>query len=190
MDRENIDIYDKDDDYKVNYDNDNKKFEITFNSNYYDEVTFELTGNSETKYYFTINRIVIGGFRENGNSGYVEIMYPEYKDLNAQNKVEYTENDFDVVATIEYMDGTTAIQIGTPTSSAIGISGDQINAKRYESGKNLMASTYKFNFTNKNNIRTVNFTVQYRGATDDIETYGGMFSGSGKGFTYELGGFA
>lgn len=153
-------------------------YEITFNSNYYDKVTFEVTDVANNTYYIKIGRTVMSvedNFGPNTTNPKVisQLYYP----------TNYNYNDFEVFAKVYYDDGTSITKKATPT--IIG----WLNGHEYDSyetddaGKNLKLAAYSVD-TDKN-VTNVYFTVVYKGALNG-DTYGGTFAGSGKGLTYDV----
>lgn len=153
-------------------------YEITFNSNYYDKVTFEVTDVANNTYYIKIGRTVmtvVDNFGPDTTNPKLisQLYYP----------TNYDYNDFEVFAKVYYDDGTSITKKATPTK--IGF----LNGHEYDSyetddaGKNLKLAAYSVDVDE--NVTNAYFTVVYKGALNG-DTYGGTFAGSGKGANYDV----
>ena len=152
-------------------------FEITFNSNFYDRVVFEITDEAGTTYYIRIARSLI-----NAEDNFA----PGVEDLKVTAQVYFpadmSKDDFEVVANIIFDDGVERTEIAKP--AIIGfLNGNDIEDYEAEAGKNVKVAAYSVDVTK--NVTNVYFTIVYKGALDG-NTYGGTFGGSGKGFNFDL----
>ena len=146
---------------------------ITFNSNYYDRVVFEVT---------TINNEV----------GYVMVARDTLNIENEQGKTRatlyYTKNnsykDFQLVANITYNNGNKETKVLDPVKDAI----NDTNTDPYEyetdgDGENKLKKC-QFVLGNTSEIKSATVNVVKKGATTVIDTYKGTFSGSKSGIEY------
>ena len=159
------------------------EFSIKFNSNYYSSVVFELTDNSNNKYYLKVNRIVMDirhSYMESkeANDDYVNLIarliYPNNK--------HYT--DYDVYATVTYNDNTTkTMKVDVSNKYNRLIDGSPTTDYEFEGGKNLLNASYVLKVTS--NMKCVDFNVLNKGALTS-SSYGGTFAGSNKGIHYDI----
>ena len=161
-------------------------FYVVFNSKYYDHVVLEIkdseyAGASENDkpnhiYYLRVSRDILDVYRRDSKI-IGTLYYPVKKDEN--HEFDYT--DFDIIATINYKDGTTKVVNATPALENSSIGGDMIEAYRFKGGNNLYASTYGVDYNS--NIESVYFNVLEKDALNG-NAYGGTFSGSDKGYEW------
>ena len=98
-----------------------------------------------------------------------------------------TYNDFEVIATIVNKDKTTQTKVVSAGEIQLDNPMDEdrlIDSYTMDGGKGLLASMYSVEI-DKDNVIGVYFTVVYKGALEG-ETFGGAFSGSGKGVYYDI----
>ncbi|MBR3135137.1 hypothetical protein IKG54_01035 [Candidatus Saccharibacteria bacterium] len=150
----------------VTIDNAGGIWTLTFASNYYDRVVFEITDANGT-YYAMVARTAIKvhdnfGPDETDPSLIIDAYYP----------TTYNYDDFQVVANVIYNDGTTDFQIL-----------DTISTQNESGGQNLRASSFKIS-VDKSKIAGAYFTIIKKGALSG-NSYGGTFSGSGAGSYYD-----
>lgn len=159
---------------------------IKFNSNAYDRVLFEIKDENNKTYYVMIARIalkVFDNFRPDLSDAASKIIaqlyYPENKN--------YT--DYEVVANIEYNNGTEAVKKLTVTDiieSYWNLDLDKEvtmnRGKAWEGGTNLKFSQYEIG--NAKSIKTIKFFVNNSGSTSRV--YKGTFSGSNNGTVYDI----
>ena len=177
----------------VNITEENGEFTINFNSNYYDDVLFEIEGNNDQKYYFVVNRIYARTWENIG-----DIMNPEIEDLfdnklyggivllfpekDPDTNEDLTKADYEVIANVTYKDGSTStIKLeSVQTHQDLYYEGSQNSpaVSEWEEGKGLKGASYGMEITD--NIDELYFTVIKNGALEN-DNYGGTFAGSGKG---------
>jgi len=164
-------------------------FSVKFNSNFYDKVTFELEDEQGEKYYVILARATITAHDNfapdmQGAKVTASLYYPETE--------SYT--DYEVVATICTADGTTKTPAVLKASKI-----EERDVEIYENGysahagKGLRRSSYvvdlsKYGTTGQEvsrNVKGIYFTAIKKGALQG-NTYGGTFSGSGKGTFYSV----
>lgn len=154
----------------------NDTFEVTFNSNFYDKVTLELTDVQGNKYYVNICRTVMQ-VHDNFGPGIseapltAEIYYPSNKSYN----------DFEVYATISYKNGTSKI-VKANSVKLIDRFDGTILGYEAEGGNELKKAAFEVDVDE--NVETVSFTVNYKSNSND--KFAGTFAGSGKGVTYNI----
>ncbi len=152
-------------------------FEITFNSNFYDRVVFELTDEAGATYYIRLARTLM---EVHDNFG------PETKDPKVVSYVYFpadmSKDDFEIVATIVFDDGTQRTEMAKP--EVIGfVNGQDYDGYEGDAGKNTKIAALGVGVTD--HVTNVYFTAVYKGALDG-NVYGGTLGGSGKGFNYDL----
>ena len=158
----------------------NGKFAITYSSNYYDNVEFELTDKNGQKYYIILNRVnvllknLIGDeTREN----YAAIYYP------ASDSYE----KYSVILNINYSDGTSETKlIAKPNKGLDAENGDFQNVYEYTGGENLKTAWYKLDGIKNgqdSNIEDFSITV-VKDYNPSAASYGGTLSGAGEGNRY------
>ena len=156
------------------------EFVVKFNSNYYDRVVFELTDANGAKYYIMIARTALQiGDNLGPNSTVDPLLIANFYYPNT-----YTYNDFEVVATVYYKDG----QVETKKANLKGYEDiaaglQPVNTYTGNGGKGLYVSQYTVGFDDT--VENVCFTIIKKGALDG-ESYGGTFSGSGKGINFDI----
>ena len=155
---------------------------MTFNSNYYDNLKFEIEDENGTKYYIEIDRIVLKIYDNLAPN------LTESPKLTAQliYPTTYNYQNFEVVATTYNKDGSTKTSI----LNADKIKEDEFNqGNTYDSeysadgGKSLRYSEFNIEF-DRDKLEGAYFTVIHKDALKG-NTYGGTFSGSGKGTYYK-----
>lgn len=146
------------------------KFDIVFNSNYYDKVVFRITSGGNS-YYAAIARVVVGHDYERN-----PVLYVPLGD----------SKEYDLIATYYFADGTEQ----TYTLEQLGGG---------EGGKNLEVRGYGFREEDQgkvdlhpaaaNRVVGISYTTAVTGST--IDSYKGTLGGSNKGtyFKYERGSF-
>ena len=169
---------------------DRRKCNITFNSNYYSEVVFEVTFASGKKGYFKANRQFVR-FADNSElvmehltdkrEAYAEFIYPEDKSYE----------DYDVYATYTIGSKTetkklTAVKTKVKNPHA-GPGEDQFTeGMSVGAGTRLKSTRYKIDVTK--DTKDVSITVTKKGATEG-NNYGGTFGGNGKGVKLDIARF-
>lgn len=141
------------------------KFDIVFNSNYYDKVVFRVTSGDKS-YYAAIARVVVGHDYERN-----PVLYVPLGD----------SKEYDLIATYYFADGTEQ----TYTLEQLGAG---------EGGKNLEARGYGFRTedqgkvdlrpTATNRVVGVSYTTAVAGSTAD--NYKGTLGGSNKGTYFKI----
>lgn len=161
------------------------KWNITFNSNFYNVVEFELTDANGQKYYITLHRInlqIKGLIGDETHSKYAAIYYP---DTNS-----YT--DYSVVCTVVYKNGTTETTIvGTPVKGIDTEGGDRVQEYEISGGLHLKTAWYKLpNIEDGQNTNISKFFVTVvKGSDFSGDTYQGTLAGSGLGTEFRNEGF-
>ena len=158
------------------------EYTIYFNSNYYDKVLFEVTGENNQKYYFVVNRI-FGSTWENmwdreadKLQGGITLLYPDTDSYN----------DYQVIANVTYSDGSFAT-IDVPNVKTYqdlykeGID-HMAYVNEWPDGKGLKAASYGITITK--DMVDLYFTAVKKGALDSTN-YGGTFAGNGKGIAFD-----
>jgi len=142
---------------------------IKFNSNYYDQTVFELTMSDGNKRYIQIQRVtmkVIGEPVNGTPSAVAEFNFPASTNIS----------NYEVIANIVNKDGTSASQVLSPnTAYQPGMPGE---------GKGVSVAYFTIP-VNRETMSGIYFNVVYKGALTG-ETFQGTFSGSGKGFYFDL----
>ena len=146
------------------------RYDIVFNSNYYDKVVFRVTSGSKS-YYVAIARVVVGHDYERN-----PVLYVPMSDTK----------EYDLIATYYFADGTEK----TFTLEQLGGG---------EGGKNLAVRGYDFSEKDRgkvnlrpdapNRVVGISYTTTVSGST--ATNYKGTLGGSNKGtyFKYERGSF-
>ena len=157
-------------------------YTITFNSNFYSKVTFELTNRNGKKHYLRINRKFVDvDTSGNMNSqdpnapreAYVVFTYPAVRSYD----------DYDVIATITTDEGSTSRILTATNVKAGNLEGSVNEGKTFEAGYNLKKSYYALGMTK--DVKSVNITITNKDATKGT-TYGGTFGGNGEGVELDL----
>lgn len=172
------------------------EFTITFHSNYYDRVVFEAEDEDGGKYYFRPQRIVINA---------MDNFSPDMKEAKVNAAFfypkDYRYSNFDVVATITRYGKKPTTRLLSPMSlenaepgmEALGLGEPGPDGYTSDGGKGLYASVYPVSLGSDiksgrdalQKIQDIAFTVVNKGALSG-NTYGGTFSGSGKGTIYDI----
>ena len=141
----------------------NGKYTIKFNSSYYDHVVFEITTANGQKNYIKIARITLR-VRDNWgpNTTNPKLIAELYDPTSNSYK------DFEVVATVVKKDGST-------TTSTLEVD----SSSNVNGGQGLYMCEYSVDASRDTTLGAY-FTVIQKGALNG-KTYGGTFSGSGKG---------
>ncbi len=152
---------------------------IKFNSNYYDNVVFKVTAGGKD-YFVKIGRIVINVHDNFGPNTVEDKLIAEL--FYSKDK---SYNDYDVVATVIYNDGTSENKILSASEIDFADPNDEnraIDEYRLNGGKGLYSSQYIIS-VDRMKLVGAYFTVIKKGALTG-DNYGGTFSGSGKGSYY------
>ena len=170
---------------------DGDDYKFSFSSNFYDNVVFKVTDTANNSYYFRINRKVLFVQKE-------IVMYPSnignldvFTDFYFNRAKSYS--DYVLKAIIEYKDGTTKLvnmtnaglvedKLGNPIGEYEADDADEQSHVGPSIGKGLKISTYKYTFKNGEvkKVSKMYITVENAG-TNNVASYSGAFSGSGKG---------
>ena len=157
-------------------------YRITFNSNFYSKVTFELTNRNGKKHYLRINRKFVDvDTASNMNprderpakEAYAVFTYPANKNYS----------DYDVIATITTDEGTTTKILTASNVKVMNNEGRVEEGKTFEAGFNLKKSYYVLGMTK--DVKSVNITITNKDATKG-NVYGGTFGGNGEGVELDL----
>lgn len=156
------------------------KFKITFSSNYYDNIEFELTDNANNKYYIRIGRINLDlktFFDDETQQLYVATYYPSTDDYS----------DYVLVANIEYKDGTKELRtIKEPANKVEATNGDQVEAKYASAGTGLKTSFYQLDGikrTQNSNVSKIYLTFTKKFDAKST-VFDGVLAGSGSGVEF------
>lgn len=161
-----------------------EEYTIKFNSNYYSEVTFEITGSAGGKYYIKVKRVFMKTADNmmslhDGTSTiptmYAKIVYPDTK----------TYNDYDVIANITKQDGTmeTRKLVAAETKDWDNLNpGAPVSKLVWDAGIKLKETGYAIEMSK--DIKDIQITVTNKDATTST-TYGGTFGGNGKGVSFD-----
>ena len=153
-------------------------YDLTFNSNYYDHVTFELKSSDGKTYYLMVARTALSVsndfFPDRPHVFSTQVMYPTGS----------ADGDtYNVIATVVDSDGNQKIHT-LKSEEAIAINfetGAEENlGKSYTCGKNLSCSQFSITIGNIRSIQGVYVNV-VKAASSTADTYPGTFSGSNKG---------
>lgn len=154
-------------------------YTIKFNSNYYNEVTFEFTDTAGKTYYLKVNRIT-GRFADGREVSTTKLKVGYF--LSYDSAKSY--NDYEVKALLTYANGSTKTVAATPTAfrDYDNASGDWVTKVEWDGGKNLKSAWFAVEVTK--DVVNLDFTVTHKNAIQIADTYGGTFTGSGKGLHY------
>lgn len=160
------------------------KYNIKFNSNYYDKVVFEVTSGT-TKYFVRIARVTLqvhDNFGPNCTNPKITatFFYP--------NTSSY--NQYEVYANIEYSNGKIETKKLSAAHTDIARTMEManvtiINDNEYNGGTGLKAADYEVAVENYKAVKTIKFNVIKAGSFN-TDVYGGTVAGSGDGITYNV----
>lgn len=157
-------------------------YTITFNSNFYSKVTFELTNRNGKKHYLRINRkfVDVATPRDMDpidpnapREAYAVFIYPAVKSYD----------DYDVIATITTDEGSTTRILTASNVKVMNMEGRVNEGKTFAAGFNLKKSYYALGMTK--DVKSVNITITNKDATKG-NVYGGTFGGNGEGVELDL----
>ena len=189
---ESIEVLDKtisEDAVSVVKDEESGSFRINFNSNFFDDVVFKVTGSDGETYYLQIFRLTLAetmlehsnDFNNHFTGVRAELIFDE----------ETSWDDYELTATIIYADGSS---VHLPLENLGWVDdnygGNLQFGKEYSgemSGKGLKRANFGYAFDDNDfdrDIRKVYFNVRFAGSTE--ERYAGTFSGSGRGTLLEV----
>ena len=157
-------------------------FRIKFNSNSYDHVIFEIKDQRGKTYYVMIARIALhNNFTEAGIANPTEMTFSLYYPDNKSYR------DYEVLASIEYKNGTTALKKLDVTDiiEKYWEGPEQVSVNRgkiWEGGTNLNKSHYLVK--DIKSIEKIKFFVDYAGSTSSV--YKGTFNGSNSGLVFDM----
>lgn len=154
-------------------------FDVKFNSNYYDHVTFELKAANGKTYYLMIARTSLtikDNFGPNVTAdsakAIAHVMFPAGS---------ADENTYSVVATVVKQDGTKTISVlkSEPAENIYGFGAPDEQARpTIECGKNLTCAQFSVKTGNPRALAGIYFNVIKNGSST---VYPGTFSGSNQG---------
>ena len=155
----------------------NGKYTVTFKSNYYNEVEFEVTDVNGKKYYFQLNRIVLNARDEISDNGpilNVEFLYPDTDDIS----------NYELYATYVYKDGTSKVEKidNNGIYRDANMDGVPVFQKTWNADKGLKGAGYTIKIDK--DLKDIYANVVLKGAFDK-KAYGGTFAGSGLGLKYD-----
>lgn len=152
------------------------EYTVKFNSNYYSNVTLEITGSAGGKYYLQVGRTFIYAGFAGGPTPRVmlQFIYPSNTNYD----------DYDVIATITKSDGSKEIRKLTAYEMTDWDDITQQEETKYvwDAGVNLNKTGYAIDATS--DMKNIELTVTSKGATSS-NTYGGTFGGHGRGVVVE-----
>lgn len=162
-------------------------FVIEFNSNFYDDVLFEIESTTGRFYTLQIVRQTLSEVRWEHASQWNN----NFEGIRAEfTFADYTTyEDYELTATLIYGDGTEDVQEMTNLGWIDeNYGGNLIYTREYDgaqSGKGLKRANYGIALTTEEmwDIKGVYINVRYSGG--DEEVYAGTFAGSGKGYYIE-----
>lgn len=156
------------------------EYTIKFNSHYYDKVVFEITDTAGKQYYVRINRIT--GRFVNGMNISTDVLKMGYMLMYDSSK---SYNDYEVKTLVTYADGSSKIVSAVPTASKDwdDQAQQEVTKIEWDAGKNLKSALFAVPVTK--DVVSLDFTVTNKGAISVIDTYGGTFTGSGKGLHFD-----
>ena len=148
-------------------------YELTFSSNFYDDVVFEITDTDGNTYYVEIVRSVLSANIER-DGVYVKLYFD----------AETSWDDYEVLATYAYRDGSTVQKVMENAGRVpINIS-DWLDANEGEGGQNLKVATFKIDEEGVDDlVEGIYFNV--RKVSDSDEVYAGTLTRSGRGIYVE-----
>lgn len=156
------------------------KWNITYNSNYYDDVELELTDVNGQKYYIILLRVNVKlrqYMNDETRTNYAEIYYPSTD--------SYTK--YSIVLTIKYKNGQTETRvIKNPVKGIEATNGDFQDVYEFTGGENLKVAWYKLDgITNGPNSSVESFYINvvkdYSGTS---ENFGGTLAGANDGIEF------
>ena len=156
----------------------NGEFRLIFSSNFYDNVTFKITDNSDEISYFNVKRATIDGWIKHVDDKAV-LTADFYFDKNKS----YT--DFDLTAKIVHKDGTFRNVKLTPErgiDDGLGNITDEYEVSEEDfGGKGLKKAKFEVDLEDgeEENIRDIYLNAEYKGST--ATNYAGAYVGSGEG---------
>ena len=165
---------------------DQVKCDITFNSNYFSDVVFEVTLTSGAKRYIKVQRqfvkfadnseLVMNGI-ESKREGYAEFIYPADKSYE----------DYDVYAAYTKNGETVTKKLTAVKTRMIDREGMEPNSliedMSVSAGENIKSTRYKLDIDKDTDDITI--TVTKKDATVGT-AYGGTFGGHGKGVSLDI----
>lgn len=157
-------------------------YEITYSSNYFDNVMFELTAEDDTVYHLQLVRTALQVHDNFGPEGDNSVTAELYYDADD------TYENYEAYATICYTDGTTEF-VAVPSSEVkMDIAGNPVAPGIYEigGGEHLKMACYTVELKkNAQEVEGIAFNVVAKGAMTG-ESYGGSYLGSGTGAFYNI----
>ena len=153
-------------------------FDIVFASNFYDNVTFEIT-TTTGKNYVMIARTAIDVFDDH-NDGVTTVNAKLYYDDNE------SYSDYDMYATICYKDGSKSIKkVASSEFQTNPLNGDPLPAGTYElpGGQGLKSALFSVEVSD--DVEGVAFNAMKAGALSG-NTFGGSYLGSGIGAYFDI----
>jgi len=160
---------------------DNAVVNITFNSNYFSEVVFEVTFTDGQKGYFKADRKFVDFAQSNRmNPGeekmipYAEFTYPEDK----------TIDDYDVYAKYITDKGEKTVKLTASKVKVLTRDQGVLNDTVFDAGERLKKSYYPLDIDK--NTKSVSITVTKKDALVASDVYGGTFGGHGDGVELDI----
>ena len=160
----------------------NGEFNIAFSSNFYDNVTFKITGTDNAVYYMVIQRYTIDAWLKNDENG-LSITSNFYFDRSK------SYEDFEITAKVIYTDGSTETvnleaQFGIDDEMGNMTDAYEVDEEQLEfgpPGKGLKRSRFEHALpgVEEKDIDKIYIVVEYKGSTDT--NYAGAYVGSGEG---------
>ena len=167
----------------------NSGFTITFQSNYYDHVIFELTAG-DNNYYVMLARTVLqahdnfGPDMQEAPAIAAEVWYPS-------NEATGDECPYEVVALVHYKNGSTGVQKLTAAAMPVTENGNETKhvLTPTDGSKGLSYSTFTLEIGTAGqgldtlSVAGISYTVVKKESGED---FSGVMSGSGRGTYYDV----
>ncbi len=152
-------------------------FDVKFNSDYYDHVTFELKGADGKTYYVMIARTTLDVHDIIQQGVEPELLVGLMHPANTDGKDTYS-----LVATTVKKDGSKTTEVLSSGNFYYRVDKNEkvaSNNKTIECGRNLVCSWYSVRLNNPRALTGVYLNVIKNGSSDTV--YSGTFSGSNRG---------
>ncbi len=159
---------------------DENVWNITYHSNYYDELKFKITDSANNVYYLVLLRVNVRlkGLMTDPEGVYAAIYYPQ----------DDSYRDYQLVLKINYKNGTSETKVlQTPIKGIEGENGDIEDAYEISGGENLKTAWYKLDGVTKGRNSNVSnfFITVVRGYNPNSEYSNGILAGSGDGIEFK-----
>lgn len=153
---------------------------ITYHSNYYDEVKFKITDSADQVYYLVLLRVNVRlkGLMTDPEGVYAAIYYPSNDSYQ----------DYQMVLKVNYKDGTSETKVlQTPVKGIEGENGDVEDAYEISGGENLKTAWYKLDGVKRGRNSNVSnfFITVVKGYNPNSQRSEGILAGSGDGIEFK-----